>query len=464
MEKYILKYLQDTTQDEWRKKYYDYLKLHLDSMLWSFGSHVAAGNYERSVEHSENYVIPRKDTLTAIKGILGRAIDRKFFKQKRLQKQGDIQPKKAIQSTVKDSHKVFFAYHLPWLIPDETVRSLNNEGIEIDFISDSSKPWYSSVTRLLNWYRSIQLVPFNEIIKDKYVGELKELYNQVLEDFRKTDYEAVFVYSGVVFEEKIFIDIFRDLNRVSMEIPHGYLGYTSIVEIDRVDYYLLYGERVRELSIKAGFDPKKLCVAGGCKYTKSLDEISSLRNSLDDVLVLTSVTSFDEQYYWDYDQFTISDRSLLISYLYSIEKILKSNGVKHARLRPHPHVSKEWIMKYVDAEFYELDNQWNLEESLAKATCCIGQYTTVVFEAISQGVAYYVYEPGDGKYTMLKEKLFPPFDGSDPDLRIANSEEELDEMIKTHYSPAADLGRQYMEPFKPEVIREILEKEREKRK
>lgn len=459
MERYILKYLCDSTQDEWRKRFYDYLKMHLDNTLWAYGANMS-NNLERTIERQQNYVIPRKGTVKGIYGILQRAFDRKFLKKKRLQKQA-VNQSVASDGIQKFEYKVFCAFHLPWLLTDDAIMKMNEVGIGIDFISDSSKPWSKSVLHLMNWYNSIKLLPFNEVIKDQYVNQLKSIYEELLEAFRKTDYDAVMVYTTAVFEEKIFIDIFKELGRVDMELLHGIPGSTLIPEVNRIDYFLVYGDQMRQDAISVGCDANKIYVAGDCKYVDTLPMHSDLRCSLEDVLVITEVSVLNNHYGWDYKDFPRDDRSLIISYIYDVENILKKNGVNHARLRPHPSIKRDWLSRYVDFDFYELDNQ-ELETSLNNATYCIGQYSTVVFEALNQGVSYLVYEPGNGEVTMTGDKLYPPFDGSNPNLKIANTEEQLDAMIKERYCPSPDLGRQYMEPFKPEVIREILEKNRQK--
>lgn len=454
MERYILKYLMDSTLDEWRKRYYDYMKMQLDSTLWAFGNHTSV-NHERTIEHQQNYVIPRKDSLKGIYGILRRAFDRNFLKKKSLKKQASIQNQNNDTLKKHYDYKIFSAFHLPWLLPDESVRKINETGIYVDFISDSSKPWSQSITRLQNWYSSMKLLPFNEVISEIHVQELKAIYNQLVEDFRDSDYEAVMVFSAEVFEAKILIDVFRDLGKVSIELLHGIPGATLLTEAEKVDYFLVYGEQLKQDAIAMGCDKNKLYVAGDCKYTENFQTPIQLRCSMEDVLVITSATWREYQCEWEFEKFAINDRSLLITYLYSVENVLKRNGLTHARLRPHPHVMKDWLSKYVDMDFYELD-YLDLSESLDKATCCIGQNSTVVIEAINHGVSYLLYEPGDGKHYITGSLLYPPFDGSNKWLKVANSEEELDEMIKSRYSPSPRIGKQYMEPFKPEVIRDVL--------
>lgn len=461
MERYILKYLMDSTRDMWRKRYYDYMKMQLDRTFWAYGKH-ASNNLERTIEHNENYVIPRKDTIKGIYGILRRAYERKFLKKKRLQKQTSIQHKAINAEQRTFDYKIFCAFHLPWLLPDESVKKINDVGIYIDFISDSSKPWSQSIVRLQNWYNSIILLPFNEQINEFHVQELKAIYDQLVEDFRKTDYDAVMIFSAELFEAKILIDVFREVGKVSVELLHGIPGPTLKIESDRVDYFMVYGEQLIKDAMAIGCDKKKFYVAGDCKYIKAFNTPTHLRCSMENVLVVTSATTDEYQYEMEFDKFAINDRSLLITYLYSIESVLKENGVNRARLRPHPHIMKDWLCRYIDTDFYEMD-YLDLEDSINQATCCIGHNSTVVLEAINMGVSYMVYEPGDGIHQMTGRKLYPPFDGSNAGLKVAHSEEELDEMIKERYCPSAELGRQYMEPFKPEVIRDILEKVRGKK-
>lgn len=463
MERYILKYLYDSTTDSWRKRYYDYMKMRLDSTLWAYGAHRGVGNLERTIEHQENYVIPRKHSLKAISGILQRAIHRKFFTQRQHNHQVAIQQQLIDSKQIKYNNKVLCAFHLPWLLPDEAVRNINNIGVKVDFITDSDQSWSNTIQRMLQWYKRTELIPFNELIKDRYVSELKDIYNQLLADFSQTDYDAVLVCSTELFESKILIDVFKELRKISMELLHGIPAIDAKKEIARVDYYLVYGEKLRQNYIDLGCDAKRIAVVGNSKYVSPFNIPKEVRCSLDDVLVLTSSTSSAYQFEWKYDDFSLNDRSILIAYLYNIESVLKQNGVTHARLRPHPHIKKEWLCKYIDTDFYKIDNL-ELTDSFNKATCCIGQNSTTVIEALLHGVSYIVYEPGDGKYSMTNAKLFPPYDGSDEGLRIANNEEELDEMIKSQYRPSPEFGLLYIEPFKPEVIRDLLENSKNAKK
>jgi hypothetical protein len=269
------------------------------------------------------------------------------------------------------------------------------------------------------------------------------------------------VHTAELFETKIFIDVFRDLGKISIELIHGVPGTSSRIE-DRVDFLLVYGEKIRKNCIISGYNPQKVLVAGNSKYLgQPVQNPSSLRCYYEDILVLTSAPFAGHQHDWEFEMFPIFDRSLLITYLYSVENVLKKNGISHARLRPHPSVSKEWLAGYVDMDFYELD-YLPINLSLEQATCCIGQNSTTVFEAIQSGVSYMVYEPGDGSFSMTGSLLVPPFDGSDSFLRIANTEEQLDEMIQSHYCPDIKILSEYFESFKPKVILDILSKQMKK--
>lgn len=455
MEKYILKYLYDSTQDEWKRRYYDYLKMHLDNTLWEYGAHMGC-NLERTLEHAKNFVIPRETPISAIYGILQRAFERKFLAMRRLRKQAAIQSTTESTTSEQREFKVFCAFHLPWLLPDESIKAMNEQGIDVDFISDISKPWSKSVSRLMHWYSDIQLLPFNELIKDQYINELHEIYNQVRDEFNKTEYEAVLLYNAGTFEAKFFIDVFRDINRISIELLHGLPGSDTLLdEVKRVDYFGVYGDKIRENCLVQGCKKEKIVVVGDCKYAHPISYPTRLRCEMNDVLVITATTSTNCEYGWNYDKFLLKDRSLLISYLYSIENILKGNGITHARLRPHPQVKKDWICRYIDMEFYEIDTL-DLSQSIKKASCCIGMHSTVAIEALMYGVSYIIYEPGNGKASLIGVELYPPFDGVDSKWEIANTEEQLNMMIRKCYCPSTDLIKQYIERFKPEVIREIL--------
>lgn len=448
MERYIIKYLMDSTNDEWRKRYYDYMKMALDHHLWSYGNHINS-SLERWIDHKQNYVIPKHGIWSFIQSTITKILPTLARPKKEMNYEVNLQKQNY-------TYRILAIYQKPYF-PNETVKALYEIGIGVEFACDEGKIWTDAMSQLYAWFGRMRFAPFNEILNDSHIEELKEIYVNLFEAIKESNMDALVVYTAEPFESKILIDIFRDLGKISIECMHGIPG-NSPMEEERVDYVLTYGEQIRDIFLKAGYPKDKVLVSGNSKYL-SVPNLSNqiVRCTTEDVLVLTSVTSVPHQHSWKYDEFGINDRSLLITYLYSVESVLKKNGIKHARLRPHPMLDKQWLMNFIDKEFYELDFL-SLQESFAKATCCIGQNSTAVLEAIQSGVTYLVYEPGDGIHSMCGGKFTPLFDGSNPYLKVANTEEELDEMIKSHYCPDLRVLNGFMECFKPEVIKEVLDK------
>jgi len=445
MERYIIKYLMDSTHDEWRKRYYDYMRLALDHHLWSYGNNISS-SLERWIDHKQNYVIPKH-------GIVRFILSKIKSKPQRVK---PVESNIRVTSDKAYKYKLLAIYQKPYL-PDDTIEALHQLGITVEYAYDEGKVWTDAMGRLNSWYSKMKFLPFNEIIMDNHIEELKEIYTSLLDAIKQSKIDALVVFTAEPFEAKILIDIFRELGRISMELIHGIPG-SKPTEENRVDYVLTYGDGIKRIFLDAGFEEEKVLVSGNSKYVKYPDLIKDhLRCSTDDVLVLTSASSVEHQHQWEYDNFSTNDRSLLIAYLYSVEAVLKRVGVTHARLRPHPIVDKHWLSQFVDMDFYEMD-YLSLSESYAKATCCIGQNSTAVLEAIQSGVSYIVYEPGDGKHSLTGDKLIPLYDGSNPYLKVAYKEEDLEQMINAHYCPDIRVLNGFMECFKPEVIKEVLDK------
>lgn len=460
MERYILKYLYDSTQDEWRKRYIDYMKLTLDHQLWSIGR-----QFSNSLEWKKNlnsFIILHRGAVTCeigskIKRLICKKIHNAFhIRQKRYEMHEQL-------THIEEKSYDYRALSVMGtsFMTDECKKSLLDVKIRVDSIFDwsySDCTWFRCVHQLLEWHKSMELLPFNEIIKETHVEELRRLYGALLEVLKNEDFDTVFVHTAELFETKIIIDIFRELGKTSIEIIHGIPGGNPLIE-DRVDHLMVYGEQLRSNCIKYGFNPLKVHTLGNSKYcSNSISVPQSLRCSDEDVLVLTTATAVEHQHEWEYEKFSSNDGSLLVTYLYSVESVLKKNNIFHARLRPHPIISKEWLAQYVDLDFYQID-KLELSESLSRATLCVGQSSTVVLEAILYGVSYLVYEPLNEKLSTTWSHLNAPFDGSDPFLRVAHTEDELDEMIASEYCPDISLLGEYMEMFKPQVLLRVLRQE-----
>ena len=129
------------------------------------------------------------------------------------------------------------------------------------------------------------------------------------------------------------------------------------------------------------------------------------------------------------DGVILGDRANLILYLYSVEKILKSLGINCVRFRPHPSENENWYLKFINKDFYKFDNE-NLQKSIQNSSLIIGPTSTVFLESLYYGVNYVVYEPSINNIEITNCQLVSPFDGTDPKIPVAKTEDELEYILK----------------------------------
>ena len=451
MEQYILKYLYDGASDEAMKRLLDYCKFQLDCRLWSAGRHIPY-SYDTMREHTlymaRAMQSPRK-RLRAKLHTFCQLFAKKHDKEISYQQ----------IPTKKQTNRPFTVLSLV-NIPSGSSEKIEAEGVEYYCVNMDGEQLSGYVTpamvKIHAWYHTyVRYAVFNELIQPQNATYLDGVYHQLVEELRALPIDAVLIRTSELFFEKMMIDAFRELGKPSITVLHGLPGiYTKATE-GRADYLTVWGEKIRENFIKVGYNPKRVFVAGNYKYDV-VPNHQKLRASLEDVLVLTSAPFAEHQHEWEWEKFEIQDRGLLITYLYSIESVLKKVGVQSARLRPHPAVNKEWLMEYVDKDFYQIDTL-DFIQSLTQATLCVGQTSSTFLEALMCGVTYIPYEPSeDGKNGMGRVEIVPPFDGSEKTLKTAYSEQQLLEMIESRYNPVFDMDA-WMLGFDAKVIKKILE-------
>lgn len=449
MEGYVLKYLYDRSNNPKEKRFLDYFKMQLDYRLYNYGMHQSSDFESLQRKHIEEI-----EQDKGLKKLLHpRRIWRKF-------KESLAASKKTIQTvTIGNLTSNKARYKVLSFVPlnKNAVEELKRNGIAVFHYG---KPCFegevqldSKSLRAFDKFREeLEYADFNQMLTDENYDALEATFRDAVEEFRASEIDAVLVWTSETVGCKFIIDVFKEIGRPSITLQHGLPGIYSKTTEGRADYLCVWGKAIRDKYLKIGFDPTKVLVSGNAKYS-SMPSAEMLRCDLQDVLVLTSATSGDHQYEWQWELFPKYDRELLITYLYSLETVLKKNGVQHARLRPHPSVSKNWLVKYIDMSFYEMDRE-DFKTSLTKATLCVGQLSSTVLEAMQYGVSYIVYEPSeDGVHGLIGGVIVPPFDGSSKYLKVANTEEQLNKMIKEKYVPDMRLLDEYMVPFDGAVIR-----------
>ena len=440
--KYLLSYLRDFYDNSQMDRILDYFKVDFDKYLYGYGCQFSKfDNREKSIEYMyEEGGGPRKKVIGQINFSLF-VIFLKMIVKKMLYL---IALKKHRLSTIDREDnpisikKVLFLSDVSYA----TKLEFEKRNIHMFIIDDYWNDKHPNIYPIIQWYEELNKLSFKERLQIDRYKCLDLFINNIQEEFK--DFDGLFVGNDEYFICKLFIDAFKGMGIPTFNWCHGIDCALGVPK--RVDYQLVWGRGVKENLVNAGGNPDSIIVSGNINYVNVPDN-AHFRNSLDDVLVLTSATVANVRHTWDSNSFVQWDRSLLILYIYSIEKVLKSVGVKHARLRLHPINNKLWVDKFIDTDFYIMDTD-SLSRSFKKATLAIGPTSSTFIEAIRAGLTYLVYEPVDsaGK-TLVGGMLRPPFDGSDENLKVALTEDQLKDMIEAGYSCNKTIMDKYIVPF-----------------
>jgi hypothetical protein len=429
MDKYLIKYLIENVDDELSKKYIDFFKAELDWQMYISETHM-------SKSYFRNRHIPIKEKL------------------KRLYQYSNAL---MLQSKVMESKNIKVLSTL--ILPKKDSLSLSQFGI------DSYSPIWHPLRRqyifgdlkTLRWHHGIQnrirTDDFYLFLDSTFHNELEEFQQHLMAQYLKHDFRALFLYTDQFFYSKYSIDIFKKIGRPSFIFTHGMPGLYDLEVDNRADYLMVWSEKIRQNYIAAGFDSTKVKAVGHPIY-KNIIKKKELRSNLSEVLVIpvASVTWHQHKY----EDTILSDASMVVLYLYKVQKVLKKLGVKKARYRPHPSINKEWIHKFLDQDFYICDLEL-LTVSLNKASLVIGASSTVLLESLMQGVNYIVFDPKENdKINMGGYKAVPPFDGTEEKLMLSNNESELEMMLRSNAMTNYSLVHDYIQEFDLSVFKQII--------
>ncbi len=277
-----------------------------------------------------------------------------------------------------------------------------------------------------------------------------DFYSELCLNFKRNDIKGLIVPNDVAFFENISIKACKELDIPSFIFLHGLPGRYNLIDENRSDYLIVWGESIKENYVKTGFDPSKILVSGHPLYSKLPSRI--LRFSTDHILVLTKSMNGGQHS----DGIILSDRGNTILYLIKIQRSLQQIGVKRIRYRLHPSENYLWYKRFLDPEFFILDTL-SLEQSLRMSTMVIGPTSTVMLESIYHGVNYLIFEPNNRGIDMLNYPLVPPFDGLNCKVPVANTEDELITFIQNKNSIDISFLEGYLQfPFKIDFIKNII--------
>jgi len=288
--------------------------------------------------------------------------------------------------------------------------------------------------------RFLNRANFNQLISNTFLNYTK-LYQRKLKNFySKYDIRGLIVPYDVPFFENLHIKIFRDLKIPSFIFLHGLPGRYNKLDDNRTDYLIVWGDLIKQFYMKYGIEEKKIIVAGHPYYNNFNQK--NLRFDLKNILILTKGIPGALQR--GKKGYTYRKYNALL-YLYKIEKVLKDLNVKNVRFRPHPSENPRWYLKYININFYRIDNE-SLVDSLKNSTLVIGPSSTVLLEAVYYGVNYIVFEPSENNKNIHNEEIVPPFEGSIEGVPVAKNEEELKTILKNEEIFDINLFNKFIKP------------------
>jgi len=303
------------------------------------------------------------------------------------------------------------------------------------------------LTKKMKWdflYRD-----FNYLTSKTFLKKVKFYINNTEEFIKKSNYVFLLVPNDIDFFSRVYIQSFKNLKRPSFYMAHGGMPNIFDGKMDNgTDYLIMWGEIQTNAYKKMGFNPNKLFTSGHPFYTIIPEKLSF---SFENILVLTKslngVCPLEEPH--------LEDRGNAIVYLNSIMNSLKKIGVSKVRFRPHPSENANWYMKFIDNNFFNLDNE-NLTGSLNRSTLVIGPASTTIIDAMAHEVNYLVYEPLIKGKTIMGYEVSPPLDGSDNRIPIARNETDLlrilNEKVKIDISVYNELAPKYNIDFLKELV------------
>lgn len=264
----------------------------------------------------------------------------------------------------------------------------------------------------------------NYLASKNFFDILSKYHCCVERQIKKLDYKFLFVPNDVVYFNKLFIKIFKDLNKKTFLVSHG--AMPSVYDLDGgldnlTDFAIMKSQMEVDSFVKMGYNPQKYLVSGHPDYNSN---IRKFRFSFDSVLVITKsingVSLLNKP--------IIEDRGQSITYLLSIQKVLLSLGIHKVKLRPHPSENFLWYKSHLDNNFFQISYN-ALSDDMNQSTLVIGPTSSVIVDALFHGVNYLIYEPLINGKLLTGYPVNPPLDGSDNRIPIARSENDLFYML-----------------------------------
>jgi len=427
MNEYLVKFLRDNADNELSSKYIDFFKIELDWHIYNNETHIT------KTYHRDRKVTFKEETIKSLQyayAILG-------------------------MSEKSESDKLNLLSTLP-LLDSQTLDKLRFNSYSPVWHSIGRKNIFGDL-KTIKWYKSLQKLikkdDFHFYLDKNLHIELERFQNHFVEEYKKKNFRALLLHSDQNFFSKYFIDVFKKLEKPSFIFTHGLPGIYSKDVDNRSDFLMVWSDKIKQNYLDVGFNSSKIKVIGNPNY-KKIQKNKELRSDLSDILIIPVSSILWHQH--EYDSKVLTDKSMVVLYLYKVQIVLKKLGIKKARYRVHPSINKSWVHSFLDQDFFIMDQQ-SLVDSINRSSLIIGATSTVLLESLIHGVNYIVFEPkDDNNINMAGFKLVPPFDGSEQKLMIAKEENELENMLRNNVKTDYSLLHDYIQNFDPAILKELI--------
>lgn len=412
---YLTRYLQNIVD----KEKLDHLKFDIDRNIYSYGEHFQTSSEKKQFSDFQNI----KLLLWSIN---------KLFNNKKINGYNNVISNSYFKLENELKLMNYDVYTPPWYFKNLLIK-------------------YKERILIHKMLQNLNTNNFLDLISQENFNLIDKIQDLLYNFYTSYNIKAVFLPNDKFFFESLSIKIMKNLNKKSFIFLHGLPGIYNSIDNLKSDYLFVWGEKIKENYVKVGVKSEKIFVVGHPNYKKLENKIQ--RNSLENILILGK-SCFAGQH-GDYETI-LSDRGNSILYLYSIQNVLKKLGIQKVRFRPHPSENLNWYYKFIDKSFF-IPDTGNFIECLNRSTLIIGPTSTVFIEALYHGINYIVYELSNENQDVLNCNLVPPFDGSDPRLKVAKNEEELYELVKKKQLVDIDILQDYIKtPFDISIVKELI--------
>jgi hypothetical protein len=285
-----------------------------------------------------------------------------------------------------------------------------------------------------------------------FLNEIKEFKEKAKMMVSLKNFKGAFFSNDLGFFERLFIDVFKELNIPTFIFLHGLPARYNDIDDNRADYLIVWGEQIKKNYISGGVNCDKILVSGHPSFLEIKD--CQVNFDMSNILVLTKPMCGSPSIS---NNVILSDRGNCIKYLESIRSVLVNFGINHVKLRLHPSENIEWYSNNINNNFFKICNSKPLEEILEMSTLVIGPTSTVFLESLYNSTNYIIYEPQSNGLDILNYPVVDPFDKNNNNIEIAANESELNKIIKNKYCiPNKFIDNYIKEKFDFEEVLNII--------